>query len=96
MKHLLVMLPLMTAAAALASCTATERGAAIGGAGGAIVGGAVTGDVGGAAVGGAVGAVAGALIGSANEPGRCVYRDGYGRRIVEDCPSDYRWHGRRY
>ncbi len=42
MKHLLVMLPLMTAAAALASCTATERGAAIGGAGGAIVGGAVT------------------------------------------------------
>ncbi|HZG29897.1 MAG TPA: glycine zipper domain-containing protein [Ensifer sp.] len=92
MKYLLVILPLM----ALASCTATERGATIGGASGAIVGGAVTGDVGGAAVGGAVGAVAGALIGSASELGRCYYRDRYGRRVVDDCPSDYRWHGRRY
>mgnify|MGYP000677470670 CR=1 FL=1 len=92
MKYLLVIIPLM----ALASCSETERGAAIGGASGAIIGGVATGDVTGAAVGGAVGAAAGALIGSANEPGRCYYRDRYGRRIVDDCPSDYRWHHRRY
>lgn len=70
----------------LAGCTATERGAAVGGATGAVVGGAVSGDVEGAAVGGAVGAVAGALIGKASEPGKCVYRDAYGREYIASCP----------
>jgi hypothetical protein len=39
----------------------------------------------GAAVGGAIGGVAGALIGNANEPGRCIYRDRYGRRYTASC-----------
>lgn len=94
MKYLLVIIPLMM----LASCSETERGAAIGGASGAVIGGAVSGDVRGAAVGGAVGAAAGALIGSANEQDRCYYRDRYGRRYVSECPNDYNWrrHHRRY
>ncbi len=69
-----------------AGCTATERGAVIGGATGAAVGAAVTGDVGGAAIGGVTGAAAGALIGAAAEPGRCVYEDRAGRRYVAACP----------
>lgn len=92
MKYLLVIVSLLM----LASCSETERGAAIGGASGAVIGGAVSGDVRGAAVGGAIGAAAGAVIGSANERGRCYYRDRYGRRYVDDCPADYRWHHRRY
>ena len=40
----------------------------------------------GAVAGGAVGAVAGALIGRASEPGRCIYRDRYGRQYVAACP----------
>lgn len=91
MKYVLVLIPLVM----LASCSQTEKGAAIGGASGAIIGGAVSGDIGGAAVGGAVGAVAGALIGSANEPGRCYYRDRYGRRYVDACPDRYPRHHRR-
>lgn len=70
----------------LGGCTATERGAAVGGLGGAAVGAAVTGDVKGAAVGGVVGAAAGALIGRASEPGKCIYRDQYGRRFIAACP----------
>ncbi|MBI1291358.1 hypothetical protein GC173_08975 [bacterium] len=66
-------------------CTATERGAAIGGATGAAIGGAAGGNVQGALVGGAVGAVAGALIGRASEPGKCYYRDRYGNRFIDDC-----------
>lgn len=72
--------------AALAGCSQTERGAAIGGLGGAAVGAAVAGDpVEGAVIGGAVGAVAGALIGRANEPGKCYYRGRNGRRYIDDC-----------
>lgn len=82
MKHLL----LATLLLALGACTATERGAAIGGASGAVIGGAVSGDVRGAAVGGAVGAVAGALIGRASEPGQCYYRDRNGNRYTAACP----------
>ncbi|MDK1488595.1 glycine zipper domain-containing protein [Sinorhizobium sp. 7-81] len=69
----------------LTACTQTEKGAAIGAVSGGIIGGAITDDVGGAAVGAAVGGVAGALIGRANEPGRCIYRDRYGRRYTARC-----------
>jgi hypothetical protein len=73
-------------AASLAACTATEQGAGIGAATGAVIGGAATGNVRGAAVGAAVGGVSGALIGSvAEQPGRCYYRDRYGRRYVDRC-----------
>ncbi|MCV9998661.1 glycine zipper domain-containing protein [Pararhizobium sp. YC-54] len=69
----------------LTACTQTEKGAGIGAASGAIIGGAATGNVRGAAVGAAVGGVAGALIGNASEPGRCIYRDRYGRRYTASC-----------
>ncbi|NVP58361.1 YMGG-like glycine zipper-containing protein [Mycoplana rhizolycopersici] len=70
----------------LAGCTPTERGAGIGAATGAVVGGAVTGDVRGAAVGAAIGGVSGAVIGNvAGQPGRCYYRDRYGRRYIAAC-----------
>ncbi|MCQ2003023.1 YMGG-like glycine zipper-containing protein [Rhizobium sp. NRK18] len=74
----------------VASCTQTEKGAGIGAASGAVIGGLATGNVRGAAVGAAIGGVAGAVIGSANEPGKCYYRDRYGRRYVDDCPAGYR------
>ncbi len=76
-------------AMAVAGCSQTEKGAATGAAAGAIIGGVVTGNVQGAALGAAVGGVGGALIGSANEPGRCYYRDRYGRRYIADCPARY-------
>lgn len=75
---------------AVASCTQTEKGAAIGAASGAIIGGAVTGNVRGAAVGAAIGGVSGAVIGSvAEQPGQCYYRDRYGRRYIDTCPRGY-------
>jgi Glycine zipper len=70
---------------ALASCTATERGAGIGAATGAVVGGVATGDIGGAAVGAVVGGAAGALIGHASRDGYCIYRDRHGRRYEARC-----------
>ncbi len=71
----------------VAACTPTEQGAGIGAASGAIIGGAITGDVRGAAVGAAIGGVSGAVIGNvAGQPGRCYYRDRYGRRYVAACP----------
>ena len=73
------------AAFAVAGCSQTEKGAAIGGLGGAAVGAAVSGDAGGAVVGGLVGATAGALIGNANEPGKCYYRGRDGRRYIASC-----------
>lgn len=79
-------LVLATLLLALGACTATERGAAVGGVSGAAIGGAVSGDVEGALVGGAVGTVAGAMIGRAQEPGKCYYRDRRGRRYIDDCP----------
>ncbi|MGE0232528.1 MAG: glycine zipper domain-containing protein [Flavobacteriaceae bacterium] len=83
MKYVFVAIAALFLATA---CTPTERGAVAGGAIGAAVGGAASGTVQGAAVGGAVGAVAGALIGRASEPGRCIYRDRYGRQYVAACP----------
>ena len=60
---------------ALAGCSATERGATVGGASGAAIGAAVNDDaVEGAVVGGVVGAAAGALIGRASERTRMVSR----------------------
>jgi len=71
---------------ALASCTPTERGTAIGAGTGAIIGGAVTNDVGGAAVGAVAGGVAGALIGRSTErSGYCLYRDRFGRTFEARC-----------
>lgn len=69
----------------LASCSKTEKAAVIGAASGAVIGGAVTGDWRGAAVGAAAGGATGALIGQASEPGRCIYRDRYGRRYEDRC-----------
>ncbi|MGV6874176.1 glycine zipper domain-containing protein [Pseudochelatococcus sp. B33] len=83
MKQILAALGLV---ALITGCTATERGAVIGGATGAAVGGAVSRDVTGAAVGGAVGATVGALIGQASEPGYCVYEDEFGSRYTARCP----------
>lgn len=76
----------VAAVAALAGCSATERGATVGAIGGAAVGAAVNDDAAeGAVIGGVAGAAAGALIGRASEPGRCIYRDQYGRRFVAAC-----------
>lgn len=82
MKYLVLATVMMV----IGGCSATERGAVIGGATGAAIGGAVSGDVEGALVGGAVGTVAGALIGRAQEPGQCIYRDRNGRRYTAACP----------
>lgn len=80
----------MLVAAALAGCTQTEKGAAIGAASGAAIGGIATGRVGGALAGAAIGGVAGALIGRASEhPGQCYYRDRHGRRYLAACPRGY-------
>ena len=74
---------------AAASCTQTEKGAGIGAVSGAIIGGAVTGNVRGAAVGAAIGGIAGGVIGHVSEqPGQCYYRDRYGRRYIDNCPSN--------
>lgn len=83
MKKILLSIALI---GTLASCTATERGAATGAAVGGVVGGVATNSWGGAAVGAAVGGVAGALIGQAQDrPGYCVYRDRYGRTYEARC-----------
>lgn len=74
---------------AVAACTPTEQGAALGGATGAVIGGLATDSVGGAVVGGAAGAVAGALIGRASESNMCRYRDRYGRVYTARCPAGY-------
>lgn len=85
MKHVSILFVFV--ALALAGCTPTERGAGIGAASGAVIGGAITGNVRGAAVGAAIGGVTGAVIGNvAGQPGRCYYRDRYGRRYIDACP----------
>lgn len=69
----------------LASCSKTEKAAVIGAASGAVIAGVVTGDVRGAAIGAAAGGATGALVGRASEPGRCLYRDRFGRRYQARC-----------
>lgn len=86
MKAIIAVLSLVFA---IAACTPTEKGAAIGGAAGAAIGGLATDSVGGAVVGGAAGAVAGALIGRASESNMCRYRDRYGRVYTARCPAGY-------
>ncbi|MFD1326606.1 YMGG-like glycine zipper-containing protein [Mycoplana ramosa] len=82
-----ISLILVLAGLAAVGCTPTERGAGIGAATGAVIGGAITNDVRGAAVGAAIGGVSGAVIGNvAGQPGRCYYRDRYGRRYIAACP----------
>ncbi|WP_199200807.1 YMGG-like glycine zipper-containing protein [Mesorhizobium sp. 113-3-3] len=87
MKRTMLVLSLLIA---LAACSRTEQGAAVGGLGGAAIGAAVAGNpVQGAVVGGAVGAIAGAVIGHASEAGQCRYRDRQGRVYVARCPEGY-------
>jgi outer membrane lipoprotein SlyB len=80
---------LVTASAlALAACTPTEQGAAMGAVGGALVGSAVSGDGDrdkGAVIGGVLGAMAGAMIAESNQPGQCWYSDGRGGRYLDRC-----------
>jgi len=71
---------------ALASCTATEKGTAIGAGTGAVIGGVATNSWGGAAVGAVAGGVVGNLIGRSHERrGYCIYRDRYGNRYEARC-----------
>lgn len=88
MKKLVMLAILMMP---IAACSATQQGAAVGGAGGAAVGAAVNDDeLEGAVIGGAAGAVAGALIGRASEgSNQCIYEDEYGREYTDDCPQGY-------
>ncbi|PWW01728.1 hypothetical protein DFR52_102392 [Hoeflea marina] len=74
---------------AAAGCTSTEQRvggtAAVGAGTGALVA-AATGSGGrGIATGALIGGAAGALIGAASTPGKCRYRDSYGRVYVADC-----------
>ena len=82
MKKIIIASAIVISAVALSSCTRTERNATVGAASGAIIGGAVTGDAGGAVAGAVVGGAAGVLVSRADRPGRCIYRDRYGRRYV--------------
>ena len=85
-----IVLALVLTGLLAASCTQTEKGASIGAASGAVIGGLATGNVRGAAVGAAIGGVAGAVLGRVSEqPGQCYYRDRYGRRYIDSCPSGY-------
>lgn len=81
----------LAATAALAGCTSTEQGAAIGAvaAGGTAL--AVTGDAGTTIVAAAAGGIAGALIGrAAQREDYCEYRR-RGRIVIDRCPSGYDW-----
>jgi hypothetical protein len=82
MKRALVLVMLVVT---LASCSKTEKGAAIGAASGAVIGGLVTNDWRGAALGAAAGGATGAVVGNANDRRQCTYRDRYGRRYIERC-----------
>jgi outer membrane lipoprotein SlyB len=72
----------------IAACTPAEQNATLGALGGAAVGAAVSSDEDrerGALIGAGVGAVAGSLLGPASQPGRCRYRDAYGREYIAEC-----------
>nr|WP_127143064.1 YMGG-like glycine zipper-containing protein [Pelagibacterium montanilacus] len=88
MKKISVAGVAMTALMAIAACSPTQQGAAIGAGTGAVIGGVTTNSVAGAAVGAAVGGVAGALVGQvAGQPDRCYYRDSSGQLFIDDCPA---------
>ncbi|AYG61084.1 YMGG-like glycine zipper-containing protein [Rhizobium jaguaris] len=83
MKKIIVAIALV---GALASCTATEKGTAIGAGTGAIIGGVASNSWGGAAIGAVAGGAVGYLIGRSQEhPGYCIYRDRNGRRYEARC-----------
>lgn len=83
MRKLVIALGLI---GSLASCTQTEKGAAIGAGTGAIIGGVVSDSWGGAAIGALAGGTIGALIGNSRDrAGYCIYRDRYGRRFEARC-----------
>lgn len=93
MKKIFAGIVVGVASLAATACTPTQEGAAIGAGTGALIGTAIDGGgLGGALVGGAIGAGAGALVGRAveNQPGKCYYRDRYGREYTDDCPPGYR------
>jgi hypothetical protein len=74
----------------IAGCTPTEKGAAIGAGTGAAVGAVATGSVAGAGWGALIGGAAGAVIGHvAGESNQCWYKDKYGRKYKDRCPSGY-------
>jgi len=85
--HMYKAIAILLMGLSVASCTQTERGAAIGATSGAIIGGVLGNNVRSAAVGAAIGGVLGAV---AAQPGQCYYRDRYGRRFIDDCPRAYR------
>lgn len=88
MRKLAAIFVVMAGALALAGCSATERGAAIGAGTGAVVGGLASGTVTGAAIGAGVGGISGALIGRvADSQTRCVYEYPNGDRFIDDCPQ---------
>ena len=76
---------LVLVALAAASCSQTEKGAATGAVAGAAIGGLATGNIQGVAAGALIGGAAGTLIGAATEPGKCRYRDRYGREYISAC-----------
>ena len=84
MRKLVLVLP---AAALLAGCETPEQRMITGAATGAAIGAAIDDDnrAKGAALGGAAGLAAAALIGPASNPGKCRYRDHFGREYVADC-----------
>ena len=81
-KVILVLVSLL----ALAGCTTTQQGGAIGGVTGAAIGAAATGNLGGAVAGGLIGGITGALIGRAAAPNTCIYRNQWGYRYYAPCP----------
>ena len=86
MKRFLLILPLL--ALPIAACTPAEQNAALGAVGGAAVGAAVSSDADrdkGAIVGAMVGVAASQLLGPATSPGKCRYRDQYGREFIAAC-----------
>ncbi|MBL9050460.1 MAG: glycine zipper 2TM domain-containing protein [Tabrizicola sp.] len=86
MSRFLLTLPLI--ALPLAACTPAEQTTALGALGGAAVGAAVSSDADrekGALIGAAVGAAAATLLGPASQPGKCRYRDAYGREYIANC-----------
>jgi hypothetical protein len=83
MKKIIVAIVLV---GALASCTATERGTAIGAGTGAVIGGVASNSWGGAAIGAVAGGAVGYLIGRSHDrQGYCIYRDRYGHRYEARC-----------
>lgn len=83
-------LALSLVVAAVAGCSPTQQGAAIGAGTGAAIGAVASGSIEGALVGAAIGGVAGAVIGRVSEnSNNCHYRDRYGRKYTAKCPSNY-------